>query len=197
MKSKCSKCGATIDEGRFCANCGQPVEVMQLASDDGGSRKNAASRSETSPSRESTLKYLEALGQGDAKKAQVSKSAIIAVAAIVACLAVIALGFSMCSGTSLKSVADEYKDEPFCSVAGDGSYLEIDTNPYDIDDYYSSGANNAIEDINKKLGLSDSVYRKMTSTRALDGVQAVEENGVRAQWTYHPDKGLEVIYEKA
>lgn len=197
MEGECSKCRAAIDEGRFCSNCGHPVEDAQAGSGDGEGEKNAAKRNETASSQERTLECLEALGRGEAKKAQVSKNAMFAVAAVVSCLVVMALGFSMCSGTSLKSVAREYKDEPFCTVAGDGSYLEIDTNPYDVDDYYSSGADNAIEDINKKLGLSDSVYRKMTGTRALDGVQAVEENGVRVRWTYHPDKGLEVIYEKA
>ncbi|WP_269142641.1 hypothetical protein [Georgenia yuyongxinii] len=35
----------------------------------------------------------------------------------------------------------------------------------------------------------------MTSTRALDGRQTAEWDGVVATWSFHPDDGLDVILE--
>ena len=52
-----------------------------------------------------------------------------------------------------------------------------------------------IKEINKYLGFSDSVYTKMIRTRALDGMQTDSIDGIKVTWTYHPDHGLEVIYE--
>jgi len=50
--------------------------------------------------------------------------------------------------------------------------------------------------MNTKLGFSDAVYRKMLQTSALMGRQSEENSKYRVSWTYHPDSGLEVMYEK-
>lgn len=44
-----------------------------------------------------------------------------------------------------------------------------------------------------ELEASDVVVEQMSSTRALDGRQAGEWNGIDATWSYHPDSGLDVI----
>lgn len=67
MEGECSKCGAAIDEGRFCSNCCHPIEDAQTGSGDGEGGKNAANRNETALSRERTLECLEALGRGQRK----------------------------------------------------------------------------------------------------------------------------------
>ena len=82
------------------------------------------------------------------------------------------------------------------TVSGDGKSLRIDTNPADEDDFYDSGATKAIRKINKELDLPDSLYEKMTETRALDGRQNWTNNRITVSWTYHPDQGLEIIYER-
>lgn len=94
------------------------------------------------------------------------------------------------------------------AVAADGSYLKIDTNPYDkdVDDltvgqaatFYQkqSDSLDGIKFVNKKLGFSDAVYSKMLETSALMGRQSEENSKYRVSWTYHPKKGLEVMYEK-
>lgn len=87
-------------------------------------------------------------------------------------------------------------------VGSDGSYLKIDTNPNDADPdsvYYSSVKANdslaGIKFVNEKLGFSSSVYQKMLATTALMGRQTDESKHFRVSWTYHPNKGLEVMYE--
>ena len=45
------------------------------------------------------------------------------------------------------------------------------------------------------LGLPDSLTEKMKSTRSMDERQNESYDNVAVSWTYHPDKGLEVMYE--
>lgn len=80
-------------------------------------------------------------------------------------------------------------------VDSDGSYMKLDTNPYNIDDYVLSGMLDKIKKANSRLGFADSLYQKMLGTNALQGRQTDENDLVTVQWTYHPDNGLEVIYE--
>lgn len=114
------------------------------------------------------------------------------IAAIIAAIALVML-FSFLN-PDLKSVGDKYKNEVFCIVADDRSYIEIDTDPFDIGNHITDGSIEAIKDINKQLGLPESVYAQMEGTRALDGTQTYEKDGISVSWTFHPDSGLEVIY---
>lgn len=89
------------------------------------------------------------------------------------------------------------------SRASDGSYMKIDTNPNNEDRdsiFYNTAVErdslNAIKFVNEKLGFSDSLYQKMLSTTALMGRQTEENKKFIVSWSYHPDKGLEVMYEK-
>ena len=87
--------------------------------------------------------------------------------------------------------------------ASDDSYLKIDTNPENDDPEsisYDSRTEQdslkAIRYVNKELGFSEAVYQKMLSTTALMGRQSAENEKYIITWTYHPQKGLEVMYEK-
>lgn len=42
----------------------------------------------------------------------------------------------------------------------------------------------------------DSVIAQMEQTRALDGMQSAEWDGLTATWTYHPDNGMDLILEE-
>ena len=79
-------------------------------------------------------------------------------------------------------------------IADDGSYLSIDTNLLDIDDYYDKEAIKDVERVNNALDLPDSVMEHMNRTRAMDGMQTYETDIILVRWTYHPDNGLEVTY---
>ena len=43
---------------------------------------------------------------------------------------------------------------------------------------------------------SDSLYQDMLNTSAIMGRQSEENEKYRVKWSYHPDDGLEVTYEK-
>lgn len=98
-------------------------------------------------------------------------------------------------GPDFKSIYNTYCSSTYATVGSDGSYLSIDTNPYDIDDYTASGSIQAIIDVNSALGLPDYVLDDMGSTTALMGRQSATFDDVTVSWSYHPDKGLEVTYK--
>ena len=96
-----------------------------------------------------------------------------------------------------KKIYNEFCVAKWATVGSDNSYLSIDDNPYDQDDYYIDAADAAIEKINRALGLPDALYSDMLQTTWSMGKQkeTYEKIGVEVTWTYHPDKGLEVTYK--
>ena len=86
-------------------------------------------------------------------------------------------------------------DKSYATVASDGSYLSIDTNPKDKDDYTDYAAYLSLYLINEKLGLPDSLMEDMGHTSSLDGKQTETFEDVTVTWKYHPDRGLEVTYK--
>ena len=83
------------------------------------------------------------------------------------------------------------------TLGSDNSYLKADTNVYDLDDYSNFYIWYSIEDMNEKLGLPESLNNDMLETTWSMGKQSetFKDAGVTVTWTYHPDKGLEVIYK--
>ena len=90
----------------------------------------------------------------------------------------------------------------WAELGSDGSYLTLDTNPFNMESdagraLYMMDVINAIEEIHKELNLPSSLIEDMKKTRALDGRQKETFDNVEVSWSYHPDKGLEIIYKKA
>lgn len=111
-----------------------------------------------------------------------------------------------CGGTVSKPkdfnmMYQSYKDKSWCTIGADGSYMKIDTNPKNKTIYLSDlndtvePALAMIEQVNKELGFSDSLMVKMNSTTWSQGRQRDSNDKYEVSWTYHPDKGLEVMYE--
>lgn len=100
-------------------------------------------------------------------------------------------------GTDLAEVYKTIKGDGFyCTLARDESYMEIDTNPNDEEYYLKEDIGAAyIIVANEALGLPDSIAMKMSQTRALDGRQTETYGDITVSWTYHPDHGLDVLYE--
>ncbi len=71
------------------------------------------------------------------------------------------------------------------------TYVELSTF-----DKKQSDSLDGIKFINEKLGFTDALYSKMLQTTTLMGRQTKEKNKYRVNWTYHPNQGLEVMYEK-
>ena len=110
------------------------------------------------------------------------------------------------SGPSFETVKEEALEIAGVLGPSGDDYFIIDTFPYE------NGTNKifidmiapetqrktleAIKYVNERLGFNGSLYNRMTSTTALMGRQSEENRKYKVSWTYHPDKGLEVTYEK-
>lgn len=187
-KNICSKCGAELDEGQdFCPKCGHKAGLA------------------VEPSVHSAINQFN---NGVTKTNSKKKSLLLIIGAVAAILVVVILFFSSGgknhgtknNGPDFKLIYSNYCSSPWSNVGSDGSYLSIDTNPYDKDDdplAYPS-AYNAIESVNRALGLPDSIFNEMGETTGADGKQSetFTELGITVSWKYHPDKGLEVMYKK-
>ena len=184
-KNVCSKCGAELQEGQeFCPKCGQKAGLVIDAG------VNSALN-----------QFNAGVSQANKKK----KTPII-VGVIIGVFALVVVLIIVLTGTGKKNFKDMFSDmssNSWCTIASDGSYMKLDTNPYDKDsddftysDYTTfSEANDAIERVNKELGFSDALYEKMNTTTVSQGRQTDSNDKYTVTWTYHPDKGLEVMYE--
>lgn len=91
----------------------------------------------------------------------------------------------------------------YFSIASDGMSMMIDTNPYDKDndDFLRSDYNtmmealDMVEEVNGKLGFSSALLEKMNHTNSMQGMLSQQNENYEVNWSYHPDKGLQVIYE--
>lgn len=137
-------------------------------------------------------------------KPKFSKKKLIIIAA--AAVAVIAIVAALLIPSEFERVKNECV-QIAGRVTGSGDYFEIDTYPdeYESMDSYAvallapSTQENALEAIkyaNEALGFNGSLYSQMMKTTALMGRQSAETDKYKVSWTYHPDDGLEVIYEK-
>ena len=83
-------------------------------------------------------------------------------------------------------------------MSTDGCTLQIDTKPDNLSFYINEDAGlifEAINDINNYLGLPSSLMAKIENTRAIDGMMTEKSGLYIITWNYHPDDGLEIIYE--
>ena len=83
----------------------------------------------------------------------------------------------------------------FLKLSSDRMSMTIDTKPDDTYFKYEDKAIAAISTANAGLGIPSAVMEKMSMTKALDGIQSQNCGDFTVTWTYHPDNGLEVIYE--
>ncbi len=90
----------------------------------------------------------------------------------------------------------DYVDIASCLTKGDDfSYVSIDTNPYDREDYTNVDYFEIVEKYNELLGIPDYLYEDMLHTSAIDGAQTESFDNITVRWKYHPDNGLEVTYK--
>ena len=173
----CGRCGRPLQQNQaFCANCGQKAVIA------GG--------------------FSVAVGAGQfnqgvaVKKNQTPLILGIAGAAFLIIMVIIIAAFSGGGSPDFRRLFPDYAGKVWCTIAKDGSYMEVDTNWLDKDNYMDMDAYYAVEQINMRLGFSSAVFKKMGQTRSIDG-RLSESNGVyTVSWTYHPDKGMQALYEK-
>ena len=182
----CVKCGSQLPDGAlFCGNCGNKVDEI------------SCSVSAEMPSPAANI-------EESAKKPKVSRKKLAVIGGIAAIIIAIALIIFIPS--KFERVKDGCLDITGI-ITGSGDYFTIDTYPdiYENMDSttkaflaptWQEEALEAIRYANKEFGFGESVYSRMMETSALMGRQSEENDKYRVSWTYHPDDGLEVTYEK-
>ncbi|GAB2502627.1 hypothetical protein [Nocardiopsis aegyptia] len=79
-------------------------------------------------------------------------------------------------------------------IGDDGESLSLDNRGADE----SSGISvDSLFCILVELEAPDSVVEEMSQTRALDGRQSADWDGIHASWAYHPDTGLDVVLSRS
>lgn len=189
----CPKCGAeNTASQKFCGNCGTPLGEAKV--DDEGPAPKIGQMLGTAE--DAVAEAIKEKVPEEHKSKISRKTGGIVLATLVAVVVVVLVAVLVPKGVNFKSEFSDISSKSYCTISSDGSSMTIDTNPHDIDDYSDSDAVNAIKSANTKLGFSDSLYSKMGKTRALDGTQTDSNDRVKVSWTFHPDNGLEVLYEK-
>lgn len=116
--------------------------------------------------------------------------------------------FATCSVTVKKALPNfvtlysKWSNEKWFSVSDDGTWMRFDSNPNDDDDedfykFYDSflAVNEHLQTVLEELGYNSAVYVKMNETTWSMGKQTASTDTTTVSWTYHPDKGLEVLFE--
>lgn len=104
--------------------------------------------------------------------------------------------FCACGTVNFAKKYADIAGEYWVTIDLDGTFMKIDTNPYDLKKSSNSAALSQIKTVLKDLGFSAAVYEDMKGTTALMGRQSVSNKKYTVSWTYHPDKGLEVLFSK-
>lgn len=151
---------------------------------------------------EITLKNDNSLGKTgtDTKPASEHAKKTWIILGVVLIVAVIA--FALLHKSEFERIEDDTLEIVGMLNSGD-NYFTVDTYPESYKNMSENFLKNhqkkaleAIEYANKELGFSVSLYEKMLKTTALMGIQTEENDKYRVSWSYHPDEGLEVTYEK-
>lgn len=182
----CPNCGTKIENGQlFCPKCGQKLTTEPSF------EQNSKTKTDTTPP----------LNKKKKKKLAIIIGVAVGIIILTVTLIVV---FSQNNKKNFKEMFSEYEAYSWCIFGEDGSYMRLDTNPDDIDSddftysYYQfilDPANTAIAAVNKKLGFSDALKRRMDETTWSQGLRTESNGRYKVSWTYHPNKGLEVIYE--
>lgn len=222
----CPNCGNPVAEGQaFCANCGaaqnaqttipeqpaQPQQPVQPQQPYGQPQQTYGQQpyGQQPYGQPMQQPYGQPFEPAQQPKKKSKKGLIIGIAVAVLVIILIAScgggggsssGGVTSRGPNFNNLYNTYCSSIWADVGSDGSYLRIDTNPYDEDDNGVAymEAYDAIEKVNTALGLPQSLLTEMGETRGVDGKQSqtFNEAGVVVSWSYHPDSGLEVTYKK-
>lgn len=139
-----------------------------------------------------------------AKKRKLSKKIVVAIG--VGIIAIVAIVFLAIRPSEFEKVKSECVHIAG-GVTGSDDYFKLDTYPDEYKNMDSTLVSmlapeeeenvlKAIKYANEALGFNGSLYSKMLDTTALMGRQSEENDKYKVSWTYHPDDGLEVTYEK-
>ena len=89
----------------------------------------------------------------------------------------------------LRAVANKYF-KSVASVNGTADSVSITIQTYEV-----ITAALPLKRMLTELGFSSAVIDRMDKTRALDGTQEADGKNCNVTWTYHPDDGLQMVFE--
>lgn len=113
----------------------------------------------------------------------------------IAALAATALTGCASGPTKLETVYETCGLGSGSNLADEGKTLIIDM--MGEDDYSGADLSDVVCVVNdEKLGVPDYMVSAIESTRALDGRQSDEFDGISVQWSYHPDSGLDLVFHQ-
>ena len=156
----------------YCINCGMPLSYEQRFCPNCGSEQYK----------------LQTTISEEPKPKKKSKGKIIGIIIAIVCSVAVLVGGTIAGvvivsnlkesseepeeekykGPDLQAIYDKIGgDDYYCKLASDGSYISIDTNPLNIDDYTSAAAWNMIEDLNNELSVTNSGKSVIIDTKGI------------------------------
>lgn len=222
----CPECGKEIsDKSTVCIHCGYPISELDnninVVSEEGKQERQQkdVSAEDTSfdeevkkpPYSEHDTQTIIGSNTGEVNNDEpiTKKKKNKMIIPIIICV-LVAIAIIIIVKFAVPSEFERVKNEAI-SIAGQISYgknyFTIDTYPYEdtnMDEMLiavlapdtQEQALNGIKHVNEALGFNGSLYSDMLKTTALMGRQTEENNKYKVSWSYHPDEGLEVTYEK-
>lgn len=118
-------------------------------------------------------------------------------------LAVFMFGFVLVAcgnnNTTLSGVYGnlDRRENIWLDLADDGSFIKYTVYwncPPDDEDVLCTRSN-ALNSVLEMTGFGQDVRQRMSTTSAVDGRQSAENDNFQVSWTYHPDEGLQVLFE--
>ncbi|WP_133741587.1 hypothetical protein [Actinorugispora endophytica] len=76
-------------------------------------------------------------------------------------------------------------------IGDEGASLALD---HQGEDDISGLSHTGLHCVLGALDVPDSVTAQMEGTTAMDGRQSASWDGITASWSYHPDRGLDVVF---
>lgn len=119
---------------------------------------------------------------------------IIAGAAAVIILLII-LFTTIFGAKHFDTLYENFTEKEWCTMAEDGRWMLLDTNPYDMDDYLDEEAWDSIKSVLTDLDFPISVAESMSQTTSSMGEQTASAGRYQVSWTYHRGTGLEVLFK--
>ncbi|QIK63850.1 hypothetical protein G7068_12095 [Leucobacter viscericola] len=131
------------------------------------------------------------------KKRPNKKALVITIAAVVvvAIIAAIITFIALSANARANQISDASK---MCEAAPFGYDIIDDGDAVEFMGAAKSGGadSDVVFCILHELGAPQSIETKVGQTRSLDGTREAEWDGWKAQWTYHPDSGLNLLVER-
>ena len=190
-KITCPLCGSQFGANqKLCPKCGRKVTENQSGKKTGSGGSAVSSQADKSSS--SAVNQFSAALEQSRRKTR-TRMLFTGAATLMLVIAVL-ITMKATAKKDFNGMFSDLDNNPWCEISDDGMTMTIDTNPDDSPDYIETIAYSRIKEVNKKLGFTENVYRSMGNTKAADGERYSTFQKYMVKWTYHPDRGLEVVY---